>query len=281
MASALFSIFDDIASLMDDIATMSKISAKQTAGVLGDDLAVNVNKATGFKPSRELPVLWAITKGSFVNKLILLPLAFLLSAFAEWLITPILMLGGIYLAYEGAHNTLEWLFHPKDKDKKATNKRNDSLSERKKICSAIMTDFILSIEIIIIALGTMSNQPLSVQIPVVTLISFAATIGVYSLVALIVRLDDMGAWLITHTQGVGIVASLGRVMLSSLPKIVKFLSIVGTLAMLIVAGGIFLHHISWLNELFIPFPSLLAEFLIGLLLGLAAVFILGLICKIC
>lgn len=254
---------------MDDVAVMGKISAKHTAGVLGDDLAVNADKAAGFPPSRELPVLWAITKGSFLNKLILLPLAFLLSAFAPGVIVPILMLGGLYLAFEGAEKIIEWLFYREEKHEEEEEENADPLeAERKKIRSAIVTDFILSIEIVIIALGTVSDQPLSVQIPVVTLVAFAATIGVYGLVALIVRLDDIGAYLIRMSGDKGFGAALGRLLVAALPKIIKALSIIGTLAMLLVAGGIFLHHIPRLHELFHTWPSLVAELLIGLALGL-------------
>jgi len=185
MASGFFALFDDIASLMDDVAVMSKTSAKQTAGVLGDDLAVNADKAAGFPPSRELPVLWAITKGSFLNKLILLPVAFLLSAYASWAIVPILMLGGLYLAYEGVEKVLEWLFRRGEKHEESSSEADDpQTAEKAKIRSAIVTDFILSIEIVIIALGSVAGQPLAVQIPVVTLVAFLATVGVYGIVAL-------------------------------------------------------------------------------------------------
>ena len=273
MASGFFALFDDIASLMDDVAVMSKTSAKQTAGVLGDDLAVNADKAAGFPPSRELPVLWAITKGSFLNKLILLPIAFLLSAFAPWAIVPILMLGGLYLAYEGAEKVLEWLFHRHDEapEEEKAIPEDPRTAEKAKIRSAIVTDFILSIEIIIIALGTVSEQPLSVQIPVVTLVAFLATVGVYGIVALIVRMDDMGLALIRRSHGEGFGAKLGSFLVALLPRIIRSLSIIGTLAMLLVAGGIFLHHVPQLHEWFHAWPSLLAEPVIGSVLGLGVV----------
>ncbi len=277
MASGFFALFDDIASLMDDVAVMSKTSAKQTAGVLGDDLAVNANKAAGFPPSRELPVLWAITKGSFLNKLILLPIAFLLSAFAPQAIVPILMLGGLYLAYEGAEKVLEWLFHrdeEEEADEAGSSTEEDPLTaEKAKVRSAIVTDFILSIEIVIIALGTVSDQPLSVQIPVVTLVAFLATVGVYGIVALIVRMDDMGLALIRRSHGEGFVAKLGSFLVAFLPRVIQSLSIIGTLAMLLVAGGIFLHHVPQLHEWFHAWPGLLAELVIGSVLGLGVVVI--------
>ena len=274
MASGFFALFDDIASLMDDVAVMSKTSAKQTAGILGDDLAVNANKAAGFPPSRELPVLWAITKGSFLNKLILLPIAFFLSAFAPQAIVPILMLGGLYLAYEGGEKILEWLFHREEgeeAEKLSTEEVDPLQAEKSKVRSAILTDFILSIEIVIIALGTVSDQPLRVQIPVVTIVAFLAPVGVYGIVALIVRMDDMGFALIRHSHGEGVESKVGSFLVALLPKIIKTLSIVGTLAMLLVAGGIFLHHVPQLHAWFHAWPGLLAELVIGIALGFATV----------
>ncbi len=261
MASGFFALFDDIASLMDDVAVMSKTAAKNTAGILGDDLAVNANKASVFPPSRELPVLWAITKGSFVNKLILLPVVFLLSAFASWAIVPILMLGGLYLAYEGAEKIWEWIVAREHNEEKTDE------DEKSKIRSAIITDFILSIEIVIIALGSVIDEPLRIQIPVVTLVSFLATIGVYAIVALIVRMDDMGYALVKMGEGRGFMSDVGRALISMLPKVIKSLSVIGTLAMLLVAGGIYLHHVEALHKIFGTLPSLIAEFVTGSILG--------------
>ena len=272
MASGFFALFDDIATLMDDVAVMGKVATKKTAGILGDDLAVNANKAAGFPPSRELPVLWAITKGSFLNKLILLPLAFLLSAFAPWAITPILMLGGVYLAYEGAEKILEWMGWAAHEKKQAESAEGDpDEAERRKIRSAIVTDFILSIEIVIIALGAVAEQPLSVQIPVVTLVAFLATLGVYGLVALIVRLDDIGLAImrLDDGDGRGPAIVLGRLLVHSLPWIIRALSVIGTLAMLLVAGGIFVHHLPLLHERLHALPGLLADLLVGLVVGMA------------
>ncbi|WP_292663795.1 DUF808 family protein [Nitratifractor sp.] len=277
MASGFFAIFDDVASLMDDVAVMGKAAAKKTAGVLGDDLAVNADKAAGFPPSRELPVLWAITKGSFLNKLILLPLAFLLSAFAPWAITPILMLGGVYLAYEGAEKIVEWWTgrpHEDEEDARKGEGVDDPVeAERKKVRSAIVTDFILSIEIVIIALGSVEHQPLAVQIPVVTAVAFLATVGVYGLVALIVRLDDMGYAILRldDGDGKGPAVVIGRFLIASLPRIVRGLSVVGTFAMLLVAGGIFVHHLLFLHSLLMPLPGIVADLLVGFLLGMLAV----------
>ena len=200
MASGFFALLDDIGALMDDVVTMSKISTKKTAGILGDDLAVNAEKASGFVSSRELPVLWAITKGSFLNKLIILPIAFLFSAFLPWAVTIILVLGGVYLAYEGAEKIFEFFF-PHQHKVKADKSRSMSPEEiveleKSKIRSAIITDFILSVEIVIIALGTVLEETLLFQILVVSIVAIIATVGVYGIVALIVRMDDFGFQLI-------------------------------------------------------------------------------------
>jgi predicted DNA repair protein MutK len=272
MAAGIFAVLDDIAMLLDDAAAMSKIQKKKTAGVLGDDLAVNAEKAAGFSASRELPVLWAITKGSFVNKLIILPLAFLLSAFLPQLIVPILMIGGLYLAFEGAEKIYEYFFpHPHTITLDDRNVSQEVLLQReqKKIKSAILTDFILSIEIIIIALSTVANQPLTIQIIAVSVVAFVATVGVYGIVALLVRMDDVGFKLIELAgDSRRLLKWLGEILVASLPKVIKFLSFVGTIAMLLVAGGIFVHNWHTLHEWlhFIPY-ALLAELLTGLVIG--------------
>src|SRR6187431_1741277 len=200
MASGFFALLDDIAALMDDVAVMSKIAAKKTAGILGDDLAVNAEKASGFISSRELPVLWAIAKGSFINKLIILPIAFLLSAFFPLAIKIILVLGGLFLAYEGAEKIYEYFFphkHPAGETIIQEFTEEQILAfEKEKIKSAIVTDFILSVEIVIIALGTVIEETLLSQIVVVSLIAILATVGVYGIVALIVRMDELGFKLI-------------------------------------------------------------------------------------
>ena len=271
MASGFFALFDDISVLMDDIAVMTKVAGKKTAGVLGDDLAVNANKASGFTSSRELPVLWAITKGSFVNKLIILPIIFILNYFLPQAILPILMIGGLYLSYEGVEKIYEWVFHKRIEkiDKKEVIKKSqvNILSEEKqKIKSAILTDFILSLEIVIIALSTVLYKNLTIQIMTVIIVAFLATIGVYGLVALIVRLDDMGIFIYENSNN-KFVKSFGKFLISLLPKIVKLLSIIGTFAMLLVAGGIFLHNIPHLHEIFEHIPSILRSLLIGFVLG--------------
>ena len=200
MASGFFALLDDIASLMDDVATMAKVSTKKTAGILGDDLAVNAEKASGFVASREIPVLWAITKGSFLNKVIILPIAFLLSAFLPWIVPIILVLGGLYLAYDGSEKVYEYFVphnHVQVSITEVELTKSEILDiEKSKIKSAIITDFILSVEIVIIALGTVIGQPLLTQILVVSFVALIATVGVYGIVALIVRMDDFGYRLI-------------------------------------------------------------------------------------
>ncbi len=275
MASGIFAILDDVAALLDDAAVMSKLAAKKTAGLLGDDLAVNAEKATGFKASRELPVIWAITRGSFINKLIILPVAFLLSSFVPWLIVPILLLGGAYLSYEGAEKVLEWFGdHPPAEIAARDTADTHSILELEasKIKSAIRTDFILSIEIIVIALGTVMHASLGLQIMVVSLIALLATVGVYGLVALLVRMDDAGFYLINRAnelQGWGrtSLARLGRLLVAALPHVIRLLGVVGTIAMLLVGGGMFVHNVEVVHHALAFLPALLAEFLVGLAVG--------------
>ena len=272
MASGFFALLDDISVLMDDVATMSKISAKKTAGILGDDLAVNAEKASGFVSSRELPVLWAITKGSFFNKLIILPFAFLLSTFLPSIITIILILGGLYLAYEGVEKIFEYFISDKQS---AINTSSESMSEteilateRKKIKSAILTDFILSVEIIIIALGTVMDQSLTIQIAVVSIISIIATVGVYGIVALIVRMDDFGLKLIQMSKGQkNSFYFIGVTLVNALPVVIKSLSVIGTIALLLVSGGIFIHNINAFHHLLESFPGVLRDLSFGIIAG--------------
>ncbi len=275
MATGILAILDDVVTLLDDAAAMSKVAAKKTAGILGDDLAVNAQKASGFAASRELPVIWAITKGSFINKLIILPLAFLLSAFASWSIIPILMLGGVYLAYEGAEKIYEYFFpHRSDKnaqDEKLLSEEEILAIEKKKVKSAILTDFILSIEIIIMALGTVLEQTLPIQIVAVTFVAILATIGVYGIVALLIRMDDFGFKLIEMAgETKTTLKKTGETLVAALPKIIRLLSVVGTLAMLLVAGGIFVHNVHALHEFLGFMPAILGELLVGLMVGAIA-----------
>ena len=277
MASGFFALFDDIAALMDDVAAMSKITTKKTAGILGDDLAVNAEKASGFISSRELPVLWAITKGSFLNKFIILPIAFLLSAFLPWAVTLILILGGFYLAFEGAEKIYELLVpHTNDKHEVTTEEFSKEAileHEKKKIKSAIVTDFILSVEIVIIALGVVIDQTLTIQIFVVSIVAIIATIGVYGIVALIVRMDDMGLRLVKISEGKGFMHFVGNILVQALPYVIKGLSVIGTIALLLVAGGIFAHNIGFLHHILESWPSIIREFLIGLAVGFVVLLI--------
>lgn len=282
MASGIFAILDDIAALMDDVALASKIATKKTAGILGDDLAVNAEKATGFVSSRELPVLWAITKGSFINKLIIVPLAFVLNVLYPPAIIAVLILGGIYLAYEGVEKILHWIFHRNEHHHPVTEShpQDSEAEERAKIKSAISTDFILSIEIVIISLGTVLDRSLTIQIFTVSVVALVATVGVYGIVALIVRMDDIGYRLIDSSGERGFRAKFGQFLVNLLPKVIRLLNIVGTIALILVAGGIFSHNIHYLHELWPQLPSMLKEVIFGLAAGLVAVGVLTLIKKI-
>lgn len=282
MASGFFVLLDDIAAIMDDVAVMSKVAAKKTAGILGDDLAVNAEKASGFASSRELPVLWAISKGSLLNKIIILPIAFLLSAFLPIAIIVILVLGGLFLAYEGAEKVYEFIFpHKHEESQGITNEtftEEEILeAEKGKIKSAIVTDFILSVEIVIIALGTVIGKPIAQQIIVTSIIALIATVGVYGIVALIVRMDEAGYKLIKSSKKEKSISKfIGNILVKALPLVIKGLTVIGTIALLLVAGGIFVHYIPFFHHLVpkINIPSIVKEFVVGLVLGLA---VLGLV----
>jgi uncharacterized protein len=281
MASGFFALLDDIAALMDDVAVMGKVAGKKTAGILGDDLAVNAEKASGFMSSRELPVLWAITKGSFLNKLIILPIAFLLSAFLPTAVTVILVIGGLYLAYEGAEKIYEYFFphaHPSEKPVLEELSKEEVLArENEKIRSAIVTDFILSVEIVIIALGTVAAEPIATQIIVVSIIALVATVGVYGIVALIIRMDEFGAKLIDlNDRDNSFSDKVGKLLVNALPWVIKSLGIIGTIALLLVAGGIFMHNIHFLHGLLDNIPGIIVEFLIGLVAGIIVLLIVNL-----
>lgn len=274
MASGFFALLDDIATLMDDIAALSKATTEKTAGILADDLAVNAEKASGFMSSRELPVLWKITKGSFLNKAIILPVAFLLSAFLPAAIVPILIVGGIYLAYEGAEKIYHYIFHRKSEkgtEEKVEMSQEDMKEfENKKVRSAILVDFILSVEIIILSLGIVLEEPIGMQIAVVTIVAVMATIGVYGIVALIVRMDDLGYKLMKSSSSkTSFKAKLGNGLVKTLPWVVRTLAVVGTLAMILVAGGIFVHNIHFIHDLVHGIQATLGEFLVGLVVGFA------------
>jgi predicted DNA repair protein MutK len=245
--------------------------------------AVNAEKSSGFLTNRELPALWKITKGSLLNKLIILPIAFLLSAFVPLAITVILLLGGIYLAYEGAEKIYHFLFHRKEvrPAKKIVEQTKEEVVslENERIKSAVFVDFILSIEIVIIALSTVTDSALNVQIPVVTFIAVFATIGVYGLVALIVRMDDMGYKLIKRNKN-KFTKNLGVGLVKGLPIVIKTLNVVGTVALVLVAGGIFTHNIHYVHELLGALPSLAADTVVGLIVGFIALGCVGLFQKV-
>ena len=253
--TSLLALLDDIAAVLDDIAVMTKIAAKKTAGVLGDDLALNAQQVSGVRAERELPVVWAVAKGSAGNKLILVPAALLLSALAPWSITPLLMLGGAYLCYEGFEKVAHRFLHSKEDDAAHHKETVSALSnanvdivefEKTKIKGAIKTDFILSAEIIVIALGTVKDAAFLTQMSVVAGVAAIMTVGVYALVAGIVKLDDAGL-LLLKDKTANIMGKLkratGKAILYAAPYFMKLLSIVGTIAMFIVGGGILLHGI--------------------------------------
>ncbi|MBO0949149.1 DUF808 domain-containing protein [Fibrella forsythiae] len=281
MASGVFAVLDDITALMDDVALATKVATRKTTGILGDDLAVNAEKATGFLANRELPVLWSITKGSLLNKLIIVPLALLLNAFFPVAITFILLLGGCYLAYEGAEKIVEYLGSVLKKKPSVVASPEPAepapTQEQAKIKAAVTTDFILSVEIVIIALGTVAGQSTPVQILTVSAVALLATVGVYGLVALIVRMDDAGHRLIKASAGKGIRSTIGHGLVGALPIVIRLLSVVGTLALLLVAGGIFIHNVPYLHTLHTGLPATVNEFGIGLAVGLLLTGLLALV----
>ena len=248
--SSLLVLIDDIAAVLDDVALMTKMAAKKTSGVLGDDLALNAQQVSGVRAEREIPVVWAVAKGSFINKLILVPTALLISAFAPWAVIPLLMLGGAYLCFEGFEKLAHKFLHSKAEDQAEHAQLTEAVAdpatdlvafEKDKIKGAIRTDFILSAEIIAITLGIVADAQLTQQVIVLSGIAIVMTIGVYGLVAGIVKLDDLGLWL---TQNPGQVArSIGGAILSAAPYMMKSLSVIGTAAMFMVGGGILTHGV--------------------------------------
>lgn len=275
MASGIFALLDDIALLADDVAVSTKIATQKTAGLLGDDIAVNAEKATGFEQQRELKVIWAITKGALLNKIIILPLAFLLSAFVPWSIPIVLILGGLYLLYEGTEKIEEFFHKNKEKkehDQELINSTPENILEveKKKIKAAILTDFILSIEIIVLTLGTVLDQPLPIQIATTTIIALIATFFVYGVVALVVRIDNVGFWFIDRGN-----IDLGNFLVSLMPKIIKTLTVIGTIAMILVGGGILVHNVEFIHHLTIEsIPAIINEFIVGLVVGFIIIYLL-------
>ena len=255
MATSLLALLDDIASILDDVSVLTKVAAKKTAGVLGDDLALNAQQVSGVRAEREIPVVWAEAKGSFVNKLILVPSALAISAFVPWLVTPLLMVGGAYLCFEGFEKLAHKFLHSEAEDEAGHAQLTEAVAdpatdlvayEKDKIKGAIRTDFILSAEIIAITLGTVADASLTQQVIVMSGIAIVMTVGVYGLVAGIVKLDDLGLWL---TQKPGQFAKkIGSAILSAAPYMMKTLSVVGTAAMFLVGGGILTHGVPVLHH---------------------------------
>ena len=253
MASSLLILLDDIATVLDDVAVMSKVAAKKTAGVLGDDLALNAQQVSGVRSEREIPMVWSVAKGSFINKLILVPLALVISLVAPWLINPLLMLGGLFLCYEGVEKVLHSLQHKKAHNEQEaaaelTHIETDLAAfEKDKIKGAIRTDFILSAEIVVISLGTVATATFLGKVLVLSIIAVVMTVGVYGFVAMIVKIDDLGLYL--TQQASNFKQSLGRGLLAFAPKLMKTLTIVGTIAMFLVGGGIINHAVPLLHHL--------------------------------
>lgn len=307
--SSLLALLDDIATVLDDVAAMTKIAAKKTAGVLGDDLALNAEQVSGVRAEREIPVVWAVAKGSMKNKFILVPAALAISAVAPWLIVPMLMIGGAFLCYEGFEKVAHIFFHDEEKVKAEHEELTRAVSdpqvdmvefEKNKIQGAIRTDFILSAEIIVIALGTVADSAFVTRVAVVVGIAVFITIGVYGLVAGIVKMDDAGLYL-SKLKGENIFSGfkrwLGRVLLTTAPILMKTLSIIGTAAMFMVGGGILVHGIPGAEDtihhyaelmgslpgvggvLGVIAPTLLAA-IVGILAGAILVPVIGFILKL-
>ena len=290
MATSLLAMLDDIASVLDDVALMSKVAAKKTAGVLGDDLALNAQQVTGVRTDRELPVVWAVAKGSLLNKAILVPAALAVSAWAPWLITPLLMAGGAYLCLEGVEKLAQrWLRSPVQaqaaraaREQALADPTLDLLAlEKDKVTGAVRTDFILSAEIVTITLGTVAEAPLLQQFTVLASIAALMTLGVYGLVAGIVKLDDAGLWL-ARRPGAPLLQATGRALVGAAPVLMKGLSVLGTAAMFLVGGGIISHGWPALDHRIDALAAqvgaaawlpLLADLVVGLAVGAAVLLV--------
>ncbi|WP_201557162.1 DUF808 domain-containing protein [Psychrobacter sp. 72-O-c] len=299
--ASLLLLLDDISLLMDDVSVMTKVAAKKTAGLVGDDLALNAEQVTGVKPSRELPVIWAVAKGSFINKLILVPAALLISTVYPPLVTLLLMCGGLFLAYEGAEKVIHKFWPtllPHDEEQKARRQANADETvdlvafEKQKIKGAIRTDFILSAEILVISLGAITAVGAGIleKAVVLSIVAIVVTVGIYGLVAGIVKIDDAGLHLIEKPNASAGTRKLGKFMLAAAPKLMKFLSIAGTLAMFLVGGGILVHGIGFLEHgvedlahltgVFESATTMLLNGLVGLIVGAIVVAIVTVISKV-
>ncbi|MEQ1488560.1 MAG: DUF808 domain-containing protein [Methylotenera sp.] len=296
-AGSLLALLDDIATILDDVSVMTQVAAKKTAGVLGDDLALNAQQVSGVSAERELPVVWAVAKGSFLNKLILVPTALAISYFANWAITPLLMIGGAFLCFEGFEKLAHKFLHSTHEDVQNNAELAQAVAdptvdlvalEKDKIKGAIRTDFILSAEIIVISLGTVATAAFSKQITVVSLIAIIMTIGVYGLVAGIVKLDDLGLHLMLK-QGKSfykqLLRKIGSMLLNFAPKLMRALTVLGTAAMFLVGGSIIGHGIPALHHLAEPMKEIsfalpiLLDGIIGLLVGAICVAVFTLVSK--
>ena len=301
MASSLLLLLDDIATVLDDVAVMSKMAAKKTAGVLGDDLALNAQQVSGVRAERELPVVWRVAKGSFINKLILVPLALLISVVAPWLINPLLVVGGLFLSYEGVEKIMHTLQHKKAQTAKEAQleliqtEQDLAAYETEKIKGAVRTDFILSAEIVVISLGTVAAAGFLTKVTVLSLIAIAMTVGVYGFVALIVKIDDIGLYL--TEQAANFKQRIGRGLLAFAPILMKTLSVVGTAAMFLVGGGIinhaipFVHHftedtveyvqdIPTMGSIVGSVTPMLMNLVVGILAGILVVIVVMLVQKV-
>ncbi len=301
MASSLLLLLDDIATVLDDVAVMSKMAAKKTAGVLGDDLALNAQQVSGVRAERELPVVWRVAKGSFINKLILVPLALLISVVAPWLINPLLVVGGLFLSYEGVEKIMHTLQHKKAQTAKEAQleliqtEQDLAAYETEKIKGAVRTDFILSAEIVVISLGTVAAAGFLTKVTVLSLIAIAMTVGVYGFVALIVKIDDIGLYL--TEQAANFKQRIGRGLLAFAPILMKTLSVVGTAAMFLVGGGIinhaipFVHHftedtveyvqdIPTMGSIVGSVTPMLMNLVVGILAGILVVIVVALVQKV-
>ncbi|UVL57918.1 DUF808 domain-containing protein [Pseudomonas sp. B21-035] len=272
--SSLLVLIDDIATVLDDVSVMTKVAAKKTAGVLGDDLALNAQQVTGVRAEREIPVVWAVAKGSFLNKLILVPAALLISAFIPWAVTPLLMVGGAFLCFEGFEKLAHKFLHSKEQDQAEHAALTEAVAdpavdlvafEQGKIKGAVRTDFILSAEIIAITLGAVAHAPLTQQIIVLSGIAIVMTIGVYGLVAGIVKLDDLGLWLTQKASSAA--KAIGNGILRAAPYMMKSLSVIGTAAMFLVGGGILVHGVAPLHHAIEAFSAGRGGALTGALLN--------------
>ncbi len=261
MATGFFALLDDIAVLMDDVAVASKTAMAETAGILGDDLAVNAEQAVGFESSRELPVLWSIAKGSLLNKAIIVPLAFLFHSLLPSALEVVLLCGAGFLAYEGA----EKVWHKIHAGGSSSHANDSTLSEAQKIRAALLVDVVLSVEIVLLALASVADEPIEVQVPVVVLLALLATVGVYGLVAVIVRMDDVGLALMKRPQRLW--QALGRGMVATLPWLIKAIGLLGTVALLLVAGDMIIHHVHMVHHWVETWPGPLAATVVALVVG--------------